>query len=172
MSSRAGAYVSPAAAETGASAVQAADAATRAELVIVTIPQRAIPLLPEGILENENAAPGAPIVDTGNYYPARGRRRERHGDRTLDHEEQLPRLVALQVPKPHSAALRRFSCPQPGKADGVSQVAARWSGTAGRHRRADDSREAIPPATGFDRGAATCCSSRPDRGRVRPTSSA
>ena len=35
----------------------------------MTIPQKAIPLLPAGILD---AAPAtAPIVDTGNYYPAR-----------------------------------------------------------------------------------------------------
>jgi len=116
MSSRAGAYVSPAAAETGASAVQAADAATRAELVIVTIPQRAIPLLPEGISKMQRPARRSSTPATTT---ARGRRRESHGYRSLDHEEQLPRLVALQVPKPHSAALRRFSCPRPGNADGV-----------------------------------------------------
>ena len=62
------------AAETGATAVPAADAAAGAELVIVSIPERAIPLLPEGILDA--AAPGAPIVDTGNYYPARDGRIE------------------------------------------------------------------------------------------------
>ena len=56
------------AAETGATAVGAGEVANGADLVIVTIPQKAIPLLPDGILD---AAPGAPIVDTGNYYPAR-----------------------------------------------------------------------------------------------------
>ena len=40
-----------------------------AEVVIVTIPERAIPDLPAGILDG--AAPGAVIVDTGNYYPQR-----------------------------------------------------------------------------------------------------
>ena len=44
-------------------------AAEGAELVIVTIPERAIPSLPAGILDG--ATPGAPIVDTGNYYPQR-----------------------------------------------------------------------------------------------------
>ena len=57
------------AAETGATAVAASEVANGADLVIVTIPQKAIPLLPEGILDG--AAAGAPIVDTGNYYPAR-----------------------------------------------------------------------------------------------------
>ena len=55
--------------ETGATAASVAEVAKGADLVIVTIPQKAIPLLPEGILDG--AATGAPIVDTGNYYPAR-----------------------------------------------------------------------------------------------------
>jgi predicted dinucleotide-binding enzyme len=55
--------------ETGASASLVSDAALGAELVIVTIPERAIPGLPAGVLDG--AVPGAPIVDTGNYYPAR-----------------------------------------------------------------------------------------------------
>ena len=55
--------------ETGATVALAEVAAEGAELVIVTIPERAIPLLPAGILDG--AAPGAPIVDTGNYYPQR-----------------------------------------------------------------------------------------------------
>ncbi len=60
--------------ETGASAVLASEAANGAELVIVTIPEHAIPLLPPGILDRARA--GAPIVDTGNYYPARDGRIE------------------------------------------------------------------------------------------------
>ena len=48
-------------------AALATEAAEGAELVIVTIPERVIPLLPAGILDG--AAPAAPIVDTGNYYP-------------------------------------------------------------------------------------------------------
>ncbi|GLZ41595.1 hypothetical protein Acsp05_52190 [Actinokineospora sp. NBRC 105648] len=60
------------AAETGATAVEAADAAQGADLVIVTIPQKHIPALPAGILDG--AAEGATFVDTGNYYP-----RERDG---------------------------------------------------------------------------------------------
>jgi hypothetical protein len=55
--------------ETGAVAADAAVAAEGAEMVIVTIPERAIPTLPAGILAG--AEPGAPVVDTGNYYPRR-----------------------------------------------------------------------------------------------------
>jgi predicted dinucleotide-binding enzyme len=57
------------AAETGATAATATEAARDADLVIVTIPERAIPSLPRGIFDGTK--PGAPIVDTGNYYPQR-----------------------------------------------------------------------------------------------------
>ena len=53
--------------ETGATVVSAAEAARGADLVIVTVPERAIPSLPAGVLDG--AALGAPVVDTGNYYP-------------------------------------------------------------------------------------------------------
>jgi hypothetical protein len=57
------------AAETGARAVTAAEAARGGEIVIVTIPQRAVPDLPRDLFA------GVPedvvVVDTGNYYPAR-----------------------------------------------------------------------------------------------------
>lgn len=56
-------------AETGARAVTAAEAARGGEIVIVTIPQRAVPDLPKDLFT------GVPedvvVVDTGNYYPAR-----------------------------------------------------------------------------------------------------
>lgn len=57
------------AAETGATAATAEDAVRDAELVIITIPEKAIPAFDASILEAR--ADGAPIVDTGNYYPGR-----------------------------------------------------------------------------------------------------
>jgi 8-hydroxy-5-deazaflavin:NADPH oxidoreductase len=57
------------AAETGARSVTVAEAARGGEIVIVTIPQRAVPDLPRDLFT------GVPedvvVVDTGNYYPAR-----------------------------------------------------------------------------------------------------
>jgi hypothetical protein len=53
--------------ETGATPVALAEAPRDAELVIVTIPMRAVPHLPKGLFDS--AAPGAVVVDTGNYYP-------------------------------------------------------------------------------------------------------
>ena len=55
------------AAETGASAVAAAEAARDAQLVVVSIPEKKIPDLPGGLFVQ--AADGAVVVDTGNYYP-------------------------------------------------------------------------------------------------------
>jgi predicted dinucleotide-binding enzyme len=53
--------------ETGATAVWAADVAQDADLVIVSIPQKAVPNLAPGILAA--AKPGAPVIETNNYYP-------------------------------------------------------------------------------------------------------
>lgn len=55
------------ASETGASAVAVTEAATGADVVVVTIPEKNVPDLPAGILDG--AAPGAVVIDTGNYYP-------------------------------------------------------------------------------------------------------
>ena len=53
--------------ETGATAVTVEEAPRGAELVIVTIPMKAVPGLPSGLLDE--AADGVVVIDTGNYYP-------------------------------------------------------------------------------------------------------
>jgi 8-hydroxy-5-deazaflavin:NADPH oxidoreductase len=53
--------------ETGAKAVWANEAARGAEILVVTIPEKNVPGLPAGILDG--LAPGAVVIDTGNYYP-------------------------------------------------------------------------------------------------------
>jgi predicted dinucleotide-binding enzyme len=55
------------AAETGATPVWAADAAADADLVIVSIPQKNVPDLAPGVVSG--ARPGAPVIETNNYYP-------------------------------------------------------------------------------------------------------
>lgn len=55
------------AAETGANAVTAEEAARAQDIVIITVPEKAVPQLPLAIL----AASSAVVVDTGNYYPSR-----------------------------------------------------------------------------------------------------
>jgi predicted dinucleotide-binding enzyme len=55
------------AAETGATASTVEEAASARDVVIVTIPQKAVPELPRGLFAGSTAV----VVDTGNYYPAR-----------------------------------------------------------------------------------------------------
>ena len=45
----------------------ASHAARDADIVIVTVPQKSVPDLPEGLLDG--AAADVVVVDTGNYYP-------------------------------------------------------------------------------------------------------
>ncbi|MDO0925633.1 NAD(P)-binding domain-containing protein [Streptomyces sp. TG1A-8] len=55
--------------ETGATPVRAQEAARGAEVVVVTVPLKAVPDLPSGLLDG--AAEGVAVIDTGNYYPQR-----------------------------------------------------------------------------------------------------
>jgi predicted dinucleotide-binding enzyme len=58
--------------ETGATPVLVEEAARGAEVVVITVPVKAVPHLPSGVLDG--AAEGVAVIDTGNYYP-----RERDG---------------------------------------------------------------------------------------------
>ena len=53
--------------ETGATPVPVRDAARGAEIVVITVPLKAVPDLPSGLLDE--AADGVAVIDTGNYYP-------------------------------------------------------------------------------------------------------
>ncbi|MFL4907169.1 NADPH-dependent F420 reductase [Streptomyces sp. MMS24-I2-30] len=55
--------------ETGATPVPAAEAARGAQVVVVTVPLKAVPDLPSGLLDG--AAEDVAVIDTGNYYPQR-----------------------------------------------------------------------------------------------------
>jgi hypothetical protein len=55
------------AAETGATAVLAAEAAVGADVVVVTIPLKVVPDLPDNLLDG--AAADVVVIDTNNYYP-------------------------------------------------------------------------------------------------------
>ncbi|MFE6484445.1 NADPH-dependent F420 reductase [Streptomyces sp. NPDC057757] len=57
------------AAETGATPVRVEEAARGAEVVVVTVPMKAVPDLPSGLIDE--AAEGVAVIDTGNYYPQR-----------------------------------------------------------------------------------------------------
>jgi 8-hydroxy-5-deazaflavin:NADPH oxidoreductase len=54
------------ASETGASAVSVTEAVREADLVVVTIPEKNVPDLPDDLFAGTG---GVVVVDTGNYYP-------------------------------------------------------------------------------------------------------
>ncbi|MEU8584286.1 NADPH-dependent F420 reductase [Streptomyces abikoensis] len=53
--------------ETGATPVTVTEAARGAEVVVVTVPLKAVPDLPSGLFDG--AAEGFAVIDTNNYYP-------------------------------------------------------------------------------------------------------
>ncbi|MFB1484961.1 NADPH-dependent F420 reductase [Corallococcus sp. RDP092CA] len=55
--------------ETGAKAVTVEEAAKAGEVVVVTIPEKAVPHLPKGLFAN--VPKDVVVIDTGNYYPVR-----------------------------------------------------------------------------------------------------
>ncbi len=70
--SRGPASLADLAAETGATAATVEEAARATDVVVVTIPQKAVPHLPPGLFAGSSAV----VVDTGNYYPTRDGRIE------------------------------------------------------------------------------------------------
>ncbi|RYG87965.1 NADP oxidoreductase [bacterium] len=79
------------AAETGARAVTAEEAARAGDVVVVTVPQKAVPNLPREALAGSQAV----VIDTGNYYPSRDGRIEPIETGTPDSE-----WVAAQIGRP------------------------------------------------------------------------
>ncbi|MFR0357087.1 NADPH-dependent F420 reductase [Streptomyces sediminimaris] len=79
--------------ETGARPVPVEEAARGAQVVVVTVPVKALPDLPSGLLDG--AADGVAVIDTGNYYPQRdgriaaiedeGLTESRYAERELGH---------------------------------------------------------------------------------------
>lgn len=80
--------------ETGATPVWAKDAAADADLVIVSIPQKNVPDLADGIVAARK--PGAPVIETNNYYP-----QQRDGEIAAIEDGQLESAwVADQIGAP------------------------------------------------------------------------
>ena len=65
--SRGPASLAEVAAETGATPVTVEEAAGAKDIIIISIPEAAVPQLPRDVLAKTSAV----VIDTGNYYPAR-----------------------------------------------------------------------------------------------------
>jgi predicted dinucleotide-binding enzyme len=81
-------------ADTGATAVTAQEAARNRDVVVVTIPEKNVPQLPDNLFAG--VGDGVVVVDTGNYYP-----RQRDG-RIAEIEDGMPESmwVARQLGRP------------------------------------------------------------------------
>jgi predicted dinucleotide-binding enzyme len=82
------------AAETGATAATVEQAARARDVVIIAVPEKAVPQLPRDIL----AASSAVVVDTGNYYPSRDGRIAEIED-GLAESEWVARVLGVPVVK-------------------------------------------------------------------------
>lgn len=92
--SRGPASLATLAAETGATAATVEQAAGAQDLVIIAVPEAAVPQLPRDIL---TASP-AVVVDTGNYYPSRDGRIAEIDDGLAD-SEWAARVLGIPVVK-------------------------------------------------------------------------
>ena len=82
------------AAATGATAATAEQAARARDMVIIAVPEQAVPQLPRDVL----AASSAVVVDTGNYYPSRDGRIAGIED-GLAESEWVARVLGVRVVK-------------------------------------------------------------------------
>jgi predicted dinucleotide-binding enzyme len=80
--------------ETGASAATVEQAARAQNIVIIAVPETAVPRLPRDVL----AASSAVVVDTGNYYPSRDGRIAEIEDGLTD-SEWVARVLGVPVVK-------------------------------------------------------------------------
>lgn len=92
--SRGPASLAALAAETGATAATAEEAARARDVVIIAVPEAAVPQLPLNIL----AATSAVVADTGNYYPSRDGRIPEI-DNGLTDSEWVARVLGVPVVK-------------------------------------------------------------------------
>ncbi|WP_405877314.1 NADPH-dependent F420 reductase [Streptomyces sp. NBC_00005] len=83
--------------ETGATPVPVEEAARGAEIVVVTIPVKALQNLPSGLLDE--AADGVAVIDTGNYYPQRDGRIAAIEDEGLTESRWTERRIGHPVIK-------------------------------------------------------------------------
>ncbi|MFE7234289.1 NADPH-dependent F420 reductase [Streptomyces sp. NPDC002405] len=108
--------------ETGATPVPAQEAARGAEVVVVTVPVKAVPNLPSGLLDG--AAEGVTVIDTGNYYP-----RERDGriagieDEGLTESRWTERVIGHPVIKAFNGTYARDLLERPRPAGAPDRMA-------------------------------------------------
>ncbi|MFM9457743.1 NADPH-dependent F420 reductase [Streptomyces europaeiscabiei] len=132
--------------ETGATPVPVREAARGAEVVVITIPLKAVPDLPSGLLDE--AADGVAVIDTGNYYP-----RQRDGriagieDDGLTESRWTERHLGHPVIKAFNGTYAQDILDRPRPADAPDRVALP---VAGDDETAKSRIRALIDELGFD----------------------
>jgi predicted dinucleotide-binding enzyme len=140
--SRGPASLAAVAAETGATAATVEQAARAQDMVIITIPEAAVPQLPRDIL----AATSAVVVDTGNYYPTRdGRIAELDGGMT--DSEWVARVLGVPVVKAFNNIVARSLATRAAPAGTPGRICL---SVAGDDPRAKELVLGLIDAIGFD----------------------
>ncbi|MGW7522972.1 NADPH-dependent F420 reductase [Streptomyces sp. NPDC054783] len=131
--------------ETGATPVRAAEAAKGAEVVVVTVPLKAVPGLPSGLLDG--AAEGVAVIDTGNYYPQRDGRIAAVEDEGLTESRWTERHLGHPVIKAFNGTYAQDILDRPRPADDPERLALP---VAGDDEAAKTKVRALIDELGFD----------------------
>nr|WP_030667578.1 NAD(P)-binding domain-containing protein [Streptomyces cellulosae] len=131
--------------ETGATPVPVEEAARGAEVVVVTVPLKAVPDLPSGLLDG--AAQGAAVVDTGNYYPQRDGRIAEILDEGLTESRWTERHLGRTVIKAFNGTYAQDILDRPRPAGAADRVALP---VAGDDEAAKEKVRALIDDLGFD----------------------
>lgn len=132
--------------ETGATPVAVEEAARDAEIVVITIPLKAVPDLPSGLLDG--AADGVTVIDTNNYYPQqRDGRIAAIEDEGLTESRWVERQIGHPVVKAFNGTYAQDILDRPLPAGDPARTALP---VAGDDRAAKAKVRALIDALGFD----------------------
>ncbi len=107
--------------ETGATPVPVEEAARGAEVVVVTVPLKAVPNLPKGFLDG--AAENVAVIDTGNYYPGRDGRIDAILDDGLTESRWTAQQIGHTVIKAFNGTFAQDIVDRPRPADDPDRLA-------------------------------------------------
>lgn len=130
------------AAETGATAVTVDQAARARDLIIITVPEKAIPQLPRESLATTSAV----VIDTGNYYPSRDGHIAEIDD-GLTESEWVARVLGRPVVKAFNNILASSLASRGAPAGTPGRISL---SVAGDDKRAKELTLSLIEAIGFD----------------------
>ena len=119
--------------ETGARALNVSEVTRGANLVIITIPEKNVPLLPSDLLEGTD--PGVIVVDTGNYYPQQRDGRISEIEEGMTESRWVSKQIGQPVVKAFNAIYAANLLARARPADAIDRMAMPIAGdeTAAKH---------------------------------------